>query len=168
MSAITDSRGESLPIGALSRLSGVNIETIRYYERINMLSKPPRTPSGRRIYCSSDVRVLTFIRRGRELGFSLGEIRAMLRLGGLERASCREVREIAAHHLEDIRAKLSALRKLERLLAKTVARCSGQTAPECPILDILDIERPQPSHGLAQAFSRCRSNRDRRDRHGCR
>jgi len=141
MRAITSSRAENLPIGELSRLSSVNIETIRYYEQVKMLPPPPRTASGRRIYGSTDLRTLTFIRRSRKLGFSLDEIRALLRLGGPEKASCREVREIAAHHLEDIRAKLGDLKKLERLLAKTVARCSGNTAPDCPVLDILDIQR---------------------------
>lgn len=143
MRAITSSRAENHPIGELSRLCGVNIETIRYYERIKMLPPPPRTASGRRIYGSTDLRTLTFIRRSRELGFSLDEIRALLRLAGPEKASCREVRAIAAHHLEDIRAKLSDLKKLERLLAKTVARCSGNTAPDCPVLDILDVQRPK-------------------------
>jgi MerR family mercuric resistance operon transcriptional regulator len=142
MHAITSSRGENLSIGELSKLSGVNIETIRYYERVEMLAPPPRTATGRRIYDTTDLRVLVFIRRSRELGFSLDEIRAFLRLGGPGKASCREVREIAARHLEDIRAKLSDLKKLERLLSKTVARCSGEMAPDCPILDILDIQRP--------------------------
>lgn len=90
---------------------------------------------------STDRRILIFIRRSRELGFSLGEIRALLRLGGPGKASCREVREVAARHLADIRTKLDDLKKLERLLSKTVARCSGKTAPDCPVLDILDIER---------------------------
>ncbi len=141
MRAITSSRAGNLPIGELSRLSSVNIETIRYYERVKMLPPPLRTANGRRIYSSTDLRTLTFIRRSRELGFSLDEIRALLRLGGPGKASCREVREIAAHHLEDIRAKLGDLKKLERLLAKTVARCSGNTVPDCPVLDILDIQR---------------------------
>jgi MerR family mercuric resistance operon transcriptional regulator len=141
MPSITASRAENLPIGQLSRQSGVNIETIRYYERIRMLPPPPRSQGGRRVYDSNHLRTLVFIRRARELGFSLDEIRALIRLGGPEKATCREVREIAAHHLEDIRAKLSDLKKLERLLASTVAKCSGQTAPECPVLDILDIQR---------------------------
>ena len=141
MRAITSSRAKNLPIGEISKQSGVNVETIRYYERVKMLGPPPRTASGRRIYHSTDLRILVFIRRSRELGFSLNQIRALLRLGGPEKASCREVREIAAHHLEDIRAKLGDLKKLERLLAKTVARCSGKTAPDCPVLDILDIQR---------------------------
>jgi MerR family mercuric resistance operon transcriptional regulator len=141
MPAITASRAETLPIGALSRRSGVNIETIRYYERVKMLAPPPRTASGRRLYGTMDLRILVFIRRARELGFSLDEIRTLLRLGGPEKATCREVRAIATRHLEDIQAKLSDLKKLERLLSKTVARCSGKTAPECPVLEILDIER---------------------------
>lgn len=141
MPAITASRAENLPIGDLSKRSGVNIETIRYYERVKMLPPPPRTTSGRRIYGSTDLRTLVFIRRSRELGFSLDEIRALLRLGAPEKASCREVHAIATHHLDDIRGKLADLKKLERLLATTVARCSGKAAPDCPVLDILDIER---------------------------
>jgi MerR family mercuric resistance operon transcriptional regulator len=141
MRTITTSRAEGLTIGKLSKLTGVNIETIRYYEKINVLPAPWRTESRRRIYGPMEARALAFIRRSRELGFSLDEVRALLRLGGPEKASCREVREIAAHHLDDIRAKISDLRKLERLLAKTVAECTGTTAPECPVLDILDIQR---------------------------
>jgi MerR family mercuric resistance operon transcriptional regulator len=145
MRPITASRAETFAIGELSRLTGVNIETIRYYERIKMLPAPPRTASGRRVYDSTHFRILAFIRRSRELGFSLDEIRALIRLGGPEKATCREVREIAAHHLQDIRAKLDDLRKLERLLAKTVTQCSGKTVPDCPVLDILDTQRPKQS-----------------------
>jgi DNA-binding transcriptional MerR regulator len=80
MRAITSSRADGFPIGELSKHSGVNIETIRYYERIKMLRAPPRTASGRRVYGATDLRILAFIRRSRELGFSLDEIRALLRL----------------------------------------------------------------------------------------
>jgi len=141
MSAITTPRADELTIGRLSDLTGVNIETIRYYERTKVLSAPPRAANGRRIYQSGDVRILAFLRRARELGFSLDDIRALLRLGGPEKASCREVRRIASHHLDDIRTKITDLRKLERLLSKTVAQCSGSTAPDCPVLDILDVRR---------------------------
>ena len=140
MRAITAARAQELTIGRLSELTGVNIETIRYYERTKVLPAPARTESGRRVYQSADVRTLAFLRRARELGFSLDEIRALLRLGGPEKASCREVRRIATHHLDHIRAKISDLRKLERLLANTVAQCTGTTAPDCPVLDILDIK----------------------------
>ena len=141
MRAITASRADAFPIGQLAKHCGVKIETIRYYERVKMLVPPPRTASGRRVYNMTDLRILVFIRRARELGFSLDEIRALLRLGGPEKATCREVREIASHHLNDIRAKIDDLRKLERLLSKTIARCSGKTAPDCAVLDVLDIQR---------------------------
>jgi MerR family mercuric resistance operon transcriptional regulator len=141
MRSITDARAEIFTIGDVSDLTAVNIETIRYYERIKMLPAPPRTAGGRRVYDATHLRTLAFIRRSRELGFSLDEIRALIRLGGPDKASCRQVREIAAHHLDGIRAKIADLRKLERLLSKTVAQCTGTTAPDCPVLHILDIRR---------------------------
>ena len=141
MGSITEARAETLTIGELSELAAVNIETIRYYERIKMLPAPPRTSGGRRIYDATHLRLLAFIRRSRELGFTLDEIRALIRLGSPEKASCRQVRDIASHHLDDIRAKIADLRKLERLLAKTVAQCTGTMAPDCPVLDILDVRR---------------------------
>ena len=141
MGAITAARADGMTIGELSQLTGVNIETIRYYEKIKVLPTPSRAENGRRVYGPIERRILAFVRRSRELGFSLDEVRALLLLGGPEKASCREVREIAAHHLDDIRAKIADLRKLERLLAKTVAQCTGTMAPECPVLDILDIQR---------------------------
>ena len=141
MGSITEARAETLTIGELSELAAVNIETIRYYERIKMLPAPPRTSGGRRIYDATHLRLLAFIRRSRELGFTLDEIRALIRLGSPEKASCRQVRDIASHHVDDIRAKIADLRKLERLLAKTVAQCTGTMAPDCPVLNILDVRR---------------------------
>ena len=83
----------ALSIGELSRRTRVNIETIRYYERIKMLPAPPRTANGRRVYGPGDRRTLAFIRRARELGFTLGEIRALLALsGGGAQEACPEVR----------------------------------------------------------------------------
>jgi MerR family mercuric resistance operon transcriptional regulator len=141
MGAITAPRATHMPIGELSRLTGVNIETIRYYEKIKMLPAPPRTASGRRVYGAKETQVLAFIRRGRELGFTLDEIRALLDLGGPGKASCGEVRDIARHHLKHIRSKIDDLVKLEKLLAKTIAQCSGRKVPECPVLDMLDVQR---------------------------
>jgi MerR family mercuric resistance operon transcriptional regulator len=82
MRAITASRAENLPIGELARLSGVNIEAIRYYERVKMLPVPPRTTSGRRVYGAMDLRILVFIRRSRELGFSPSQCRVTGGLAG--------------------------------------------------------------------------------------
>lgn len=136
MDAITHPRSDTFPIGELSRLTGVNIETIRYYERIGMLPAPPRTEGGRRVYGPVQVQTLTFIRRSRELGFSLDEIRNLLGLveGGY---SCGEVKAAALSHLNDIRRKIADLRRMERTLAKTVTLCEGGDTPHCPIVDSL-------------------------------
>src|SRR5215467_10978770 len=126
-----------LSIGELSMATGVNIETIRYYERVGVISHPPRTRSGRRVYTPENRRQLSFVRRARELGFSLDEIRTMLALGGARRLSCGEVKRLALTHLDDIRQRIGDLRRLETTLATTVRRCRGGTAPECPLLDDL-------------------------------
>src|SRR6516164_3829132 len=91
MGAITALRADGMPIGELSRRIGVHIETIRYYEKIKMLPTPGRTGGGHRVYGPQQARILAFIRRGRELGFTLDEIRALLDLGGPGKASCAEV-----------------------------------------------------------------------------
>ena len=137
MRPITASRAEGQSIGELSRATGVNIETIRYYERIKMLPSPRRTEGGHRVFGPVEMRSLAFIRRARELGFTLDEIRALLDLGGPGKASCRDVRKIAAHHLEHIRSKIADLVELEKLLAGTIAKCSGKIAPDCPVIDVL-------------------------------
>lgn len=141
MRPITALRADGIAIGAVSGLTGVNIETIRYYEKIKILPAPRRSASGRRVYGPQEMDILAFIRRGRELGFTLDEIRALLDLAEPGKASCAEVRKIAARHVQDIRAKIADLSKLERLLSATVAQCSGRRVPKCPVLDILDVRR---------------------------
>jgi len=128
-----------LTIGRLAAAAGVNLETVRYYERIDLMPPPARTASGHRAYDAAHIRRLAFIRRARELGFSIEEIRALLALAEPTRASCAEVREIARTHLDDVRTKLADLTKLERILGETIARCSGDPAPSCPVLDMLDV-----------------------------
>ena len=126
----------NLAIGALARRSGVHIETIRYYEKIGLLPPPPRTSGGHRLYCDLHLKRLIFIRRSRELGFRLEEIRTLL---GLAEAGggCGEVRQTALAHLEGIRRKIADLRRMEKTLAETAARCEGGEAPHCPILEVL-------------------------------
>jgi len=138
MRAAPPKEPETLSIGELSRRTRVNIETIRYYERIKMLSAPPRTASGRRLYGPDDRRTLAFIRRARELGFTLGEIRVLLALSAVRaRDSCAEVRELAAAHLAEIRAKITDLKAMEQVLADAVRHCDAGEAPGCPVLDVL-------------------------------
>ena len=139
MRPITASRG--LTIGALSRLAGVNVETIRYYERIKLMQKPPRTRGGHRSCEPEHVEHLRFIRRARVLGFGIDGIRALLTLANRGASSCAEARTIAAAHLDEVRAKRDDLIKLESLLAETIAqcdaRCCAAVVPICPILEVL-------------------------------
>src|SRR3979411_679331 len=141
MPTLTSSRAKTFASGELSKHSGVNIETIRYYERIKMLPAPVRSANGRRVYGPAEKRPLAFIRRSRDLGFTLAEIRALLALGGPERASCAAVHKSARAHLRSVHSKLSDLVKLESILAETVAQCSEGATPDCPVLDILDAGR---------------------------
>ncbi len=123
-------------IGRLSGEAGVNIETIRYYERIGLLPAPPRTTSGRRLYDRTSVQRLGFVRRARELGFSIDEIRALLAMaGGGER--CKDVRALTVRHLDDVRAKIADLQRLERTLSKAAALCRGAKSAPCPIIEAL-------------------------------
>jgi len=121
----------------LARRAGCNLETIRYYERVGLLGEPPRTASGYRIYDDKHVRRLRFIMRGRKLGFMIEEIRGLLALVDDGTQTCGEVKARTEHHLSDVRAKIADLRRIETVLARTAARCSGDAAPECPILDAL-------------------------------
>lgn len=132
----------ALAIGRLAAMAGVNPETVRYYERIKLMPPPARTASGHRAYEQAHFRRLAFIRRARELGFSIDEVRTLLALAERSRASCAEVREIALARLQDVRTKLANLAKLECVLAETVARCSGDAAPQCPVLDMLGAQAP--------------------------
>ena len=132
-------RGSS--IGALARASGVNLETIRYYERIGLMAEPARTEGGHRVYEPQHERRLAFIRRGRELGFGIEEIRTLLRLeqGG---DPCGPVRELASAHLKNVRAKIADLQRLEALLAGALDRCDASSgAPTCAVLEMLDADR---------------------------
>jgi MerR family mercuric resistance operon transcriptional regulator len=127
-----------IQIGKLSRLTGCSIETIRYYERIGLLPRPPRSAGRYRLYETEDVRRLTFVRLARELGFTLHEVRTLLALSADHSDStCREVRELAAHHLADVRVKIADLRALEGALSEAVRRCDGGHLPGCPLIDTL-------------------------------
>ena len=131
-------RNADIRIGELSRRTGCTIETIRYYERIGVLPHPARTESRYRLYDSEAVRRLTFVRRARELGFTLGKARALLALSAeSDTVSCADVREFAADHLADIRAKIAALHAMERVLSDAVRRCEAGDRPGCPVIEAL-------------------------------
>jgi len=129
--------GRGFKRGELARRTGSNLETVRYYEKIGLLPEPPRSANDYRIYDEAHVRRLHFIMRGRELGFSIEEIRGLLELVDGGKQTCGEVKERTEHHLRDVRAKIADLRRIEKILAQTAAQCSGDAVPECPILDAL-------------------------------
>ena len=126
-----------LTIGGLADLTDVNIETIRYYERVGILAKPPRSAGGHRLYAANDAQRLIFVRRGRELGFSLNQIRVLLGLVGGHRLTCAKVKDVTEQHIADIRLKVKDLKRLARVLSNLAAQCRGDYVPECPILEAL-------------------------------
>jgi MerR family mercuric resistance operon transcriptional regulator len=129
-------------IGRLSKHTGCNVETIRYYEKAGLLPAPPRTAGGHRIYGGDHARRLGFIRRSRELGFSLDEIRALLRLADGGEYNCGKVKEITVHHLQSVKDKIRDLRKLQRTLTTVSNACEGGIAPSCPIIEALYSRHP--------------------------
>lgn len=132
------SKTDDLTIGALARAAGVGIETIRFYERKDLLPEPPRTEAGYRQYPPDTVHRLRFIRRAQGLGFSLGEISELLDLRIDERSACGTVEGRARDKLEQIAEKISELKRIEAALKRLVANCeAGEPTSECPILEEL-------------------------------
>jgi MerR family mercuric resistance operon transcriptional regulator len=128
----------AFPIGALAKRTGLTVEGVRFYEKAGILPAPARTSGGQRLYSLRELKRLNFIRRARDLGFTLDEVRALLRL--VDEApdrTCAEARDLAAGHLGDVRAKIADLRRMERALSGMVARCAEGEAPECPLIEAL-------------------------------
>ena len=124
-----------LTIGKLASATGVNVETIRYYERAGLVSPPARTEGNYRSYGNDDVSRLRFIRRTRDLGFSLEQIRALLSIAGQRDRDCSTVDAIATEHLAEVDRKIADLTLLRRELADAVKSCRGGTVAECRILE---------------------------------
>lgn len=133
----------SLTIGTLSERTGCKIETIRYYERIGVMGRPARSAGGYRLYGTDELKRLNFIRRARQLGFGLPEIRALLDFADRKNPSCREVSRLAAGHLADVRSKIKDLKRMERVLERLIADCAGGTLPHCPLLESLFREQAE-------------------------
>ena len=137
-------RKTGIAIGELSRRTGCNVETVRYYERIGLLPQPARR--GRyRLYGTEDVARLAFVRRARELGFALDEVRALLGMATDGQAACADARRLAETHLAGVRAKIADLRAIEVALAEAVQRCDAGEAPECPLIEALSSGAALPA-----------------------
>lgn len=123
-------------IGKASEQSGVNIETIRYYEREGVVPKPGRSAGGRRLYSSDEIAKLRFVRRCRDLGFPISIIKTFLSLTTQNDRSCGEVKAMAENHLSEITAKIENLVRLQDALLSLSKNCDDGTAA-CPMLDAL-------------------------------
>jgi MerR family mercuric resistance operon transcriptional regulator len=131
----------SLKIGEVAEGGGVNLQTIRYYEREGLVPKPPRLASGYRMFPDTAVRRVRFIKRAQELGFSLAEIRELLSLRENDGAGAQDMRERATAKIADIEEKIRALRAMKDALNRLAARCPGcGPLSDCPILDALDAK----------------------------
>lgn len=124
-------------IGQVAKETGCKVETIRFYEKERLLPEPARSEGGNRLYSKDLVDRLVFIRRCRELGFTMQEIRQLLSLVDEEQVSCDSVKAIADRHLEDVRAKIADLKKMERTLHQLSNQCPGGAKPDCPIIQSL-------------------------------
>lgn len=123
--------------GKLAKRFDCHLETVRYYEKIGLLRPPARSAGGYRLYNIDDQRRLRFILRGRELGFSIEELRSLLSLVDSETYTCGEVQELTIGHLGGVRQKIADLNRLERTLSRISKECSGGAVPECPVIDAL-------------------------------
>src|SRR5713226_3186082 len=132
---------KSLTIGRLAKQAGVNLETVRFYERRGLLPRPPRSASGYRLFPAEAERRLKFIRRAQELGFSLAEIAELLSLRVSRRTTSSEIRARAEAKITDIEAKIRSLESIKKTLRKLTKACDGCTSvAQCPILESLDGE----------------------------
>lgn len=124
-------------IGDASRASGVSIKMVRHYEAIGVLPKAARTEGNYRLYGPNEVHTLRFVRRARNLGFSMDQIRELLGLWQSKSRSSVAVKKIARAHVDELKAKIAELEAMVKTLEHLMQHCHGDHRPECPILDDL-------------------------------
>jgi MerR family transcriptional regulator, copper efflux regulator len=128
---------QTLDIGRAAKASGASAKMIRHYEAIGLLPKVARTQSNYRVYTANDVHMLRFIRRARDLGFSMEEVRELLGLWRNKSRSSAAVKKIAGKHIEDLRVKIAELQSMVQTLEHLTRHCHGDERPDCPILEDL-------------------------------
>ena len=132
-------------IGEAARASGMSAKTIRYYETAGLIATAERTGDGYRVYTQADVHVLRFIKRARDLGFSIGRIRRLLDLWRDRSRASRDVKRLALGHITDIAAKIAAMSAVRDTVQELSDKCEGDDRPECPILRDLEGGAPMPT-----------------------
>jgi MerR family mercuric resistance operon transcriptional regulator len=140
---ITSARAQHYTIGEIAELTGVNLETIRYFEKIGLIGAADRSAGGHRQFTAEHAERLQFIRHARDMGFSQDDVRALLGLSDGSLTSCGQVKLIAERHLAQIRQRIGRMKRLERLLAVTVSRCKGGEVPVCPVIDVIARHEPR-------------------------
>ena len=130
----------SFTVGALADKAGINLETVRYYEKIGLMPKPKRKESRYRFYDESDLTRLKFIVRAKELGFTLKEISELLDLRIESKATCGDIKRIAGHKIQDVEQKIKDLQNIKKVLTKLINQCVNEklSSEECPILEVIE------------------------------
>lgn len=128
---------EPVNIGEASRRSGVSAKMLRHYESLGLLGAVSRTDSGYRLYSAADVHTLQFIKRCRDLGFSMAEIAELVNLWQNRRRTSSSVKRIAQKHLDELTERIAAMQAMQRTLQQLLHHCHGDERPDCPILDDL-------------------------------
>ncbi|WP_210528206.1 Cu(I)-responsive transcriptional regulator [Rubellimicrobium arenae] len=131
-------------IGEASRVSGVSAKMIRYYEEIGLIPPAPRRDSGYRDYAEADVHRLRFIRRARDLGFTVDQITELLGLWSDRSRASSKVRSLALSHVDELARKKKEIEAMISLLERLVRSCHGDDRPDCPILDELAADEAEP------------------------
>ncbi|APW40375.1 Cu(I)-responsive transcriptional regulator [Rhodoferax koreense] len=142
-----------MTIGAAARASGISAKMLRHYESLGLLPPVARTESGYRLYRAEDVNTLRFIRRSRELGFSMAEIAELVSLWQDRSRASAQVKHIAQRHVDDLDQRIAAMQAMQRSLQKLLACCHGDARPECPILDDLAGVAPASGSEVISAMS---------------
>lgn len=133
----------SYTIGELAKKASCKVETVHYYEKIGLMPEPPRTDGGHRIYDLNHIKRLNYIRRSRELGFSIEQIRSLLRFIDEPNHQCGEIKSIAILQAHDVQRKINDLEKLKIALNKMINACKEENMAinECPIIEALYNEK---------------------------
>lgn len=133
---------EELTVGQLAKKAEINLETIRYYEKINLMPNPKRKESRYRIYDLNDLKRILFIKRAKELGFTLKEIKELLEMKIESKSTCGDVKHLAENKILDVEQKIKDLQKIKKVLNKLVSQCVNEeiSMDECPILDTIEVK----------------------------
>lgn len=141
----------TMTIGEASTKSGVPAKTIRYYEQTGLIGQAGRGPNLYRTYSDTDVAMLRFVGRARRLGFSIEDLKSLIALYRDRSRSSRDVKELAIHHFRRVEHKIQELQTIRKALAHLIEQCSGDQRSDCPIIDELRGDEPEPASSVSRS-----------------